>query len=587
MKKIININLSGRLIPIEDAAYEVLKNYLDSLKRHFANEEGKDEILSDIESRIAELFQDKLKNSHCITEEAVNAVIASMGRPEQLDDDQILEGIPAGTAPNTMARPRKRLYRDPDDCILGGVCGGIGAYFNVDPIVFRLIFALLFFGAGTGLLLYIILWIAMPKAITAAEKLEMRGERVDLNNIKNAVKEEMNTVKSKIENVGQDMRNFSQGRGRDLARELGDFVRDLLEGLGRILVFIFKGFFYFLAAVILFAVVVAGIAIAASAAVVLPLKDLLLAGFWQNFLFWPAIIFLIGIPITALLVFLIRRLTQMNRSNRYVNQILISLWILGLVSAICLAISVGKDFKIAYRQETTSLLQQPSKGKLLIKKTESNIELDAVPLFDDVLSISEDTATINNVRLDIERSNSDSFSIQILKSAKGRTVSKAKELVETIEYRYIQDDSVLYLPSSFSIPRNSKFRDQKVLVRIRVPAGKKIEIDPSIARHIRWKKDWPIDWDYDNNDWEGGVNYEMTDHGLYRTDPPTNRTELQAPEQPAAPPAPAPRTRKHLHHVHREKNDTDSYGTESESSVGSEGLSLLFESLFALIKSAL
>src|ERR1700754_4258290 len=115
MKKIININLASRLIPIEDSAYEILRQYLDSLKRYFAREEGADEIVSDIESRIAEIFQDQLKKgAHCITDEDVVAVKAAMGTPEQFEE--AAEGGTQQTAGTQefyeKVRPRKRLYRD-------------------------------------------------------------------------------------------------------------------------------------------------------------------------------------------------------------------------------------------------------------------------------------------------------------------------------------------------------------------------------------------------------------------------------------------------------------------------------------------
>jgi len=203
MKKIINVHLAGLLIPMEDTAYDLLKAYIESLQRHFSQEVGGDEIVSDIETRIGELFQEQLrKGGNCITDADVNAVIAAMGRPEELGGET--EQPSASSQVADGLRPRKRLYRDPDDKILGGVCGGLGAYFGVDPVIFRLVFALLFFGAGTGVLLYLVLWIAVPRARTAAEKLEMRGERVDLQNISQAVKEELSGVKTKAQDLGKE-----------------------------------------------------------------------------------------------------------------------------------------------------------------------------------------------------------------------------------------------------------------------------------------------------------------------------------------------------------------------------------------------
>jgi len=217
MKKIININLASRLISIEDSAYEILRQYLESLKRYFAREAGADEIVSDIEARIAELFQDKLKKgAHCITDEDVEAIKASMGTPEQFEETAGAENTQSGQAQQqetVTGRPRKRLYRDPDNKVLGGVCSGLGAYLNVDPVVFRIIFALLAIGGfGSGILVYFILWIATPEANTAAEKLEMRGERVDLNNIRATVQDEINSLKGQFRNVGGYAKFFAGPR---------------------------------------------------------------------------------------------------------------------------------------------------------------------------------------------------------------------------------------------------------------------------------------------------------------------------------------------------------------------------------------
>src|SRR5690242_3648624 len=149
MKKIININLSSRLIPIEDTAYELLKNYLDSLNRHFGREEGGEEIVGDIENRIAEVFQDKLKKgAHCITDDDVNEMIRVMGRPEQLEEETATrpsEKTASFGAQEQMPPPSgtKRLTRDENDQVVGGVCSGIASYFGIDPVIVRILAFLL------------------------------------------------------------------------------------------------------------------------------------------------------------------------------------------------------------------------------------------------------------------------------------------------------------------------------------------------------------------------------------------------------------------------------------------------------------
>lgn len=187
MKKIININLSGRVIPIEDSAYEKLQQYIESLRRYFANEEGRDEIINDIEGRIAELMSDKVrKGAESITDHDVEDIISSMGRVEDFeaaDQEAAAAGTSAGAGnsssgsqsknesrdqgtASSFTAPKKergRLYRDTNDKFIGGVCSGIAAYLNVDPAIVRILFAIISFGGfGFGILAYIILWIVLP-----------------------------------------------------------------------------------------------------------------------------------------------------------------------------------------------------------------------------------------------------------------------------------------------------------------------------------------------------------------------------------------------------------------------------------------
>jgi len=173
MKKIININFHSRVVPIEESAYEILQQYIDSLRRHFANEEGRDEIISDIENRFAELFSETLKKgAACITDADVNTIIASMGRPEDFGDEESAAagaGADAGQKGSysqqqqtyATSEPR-RLYRAENDKILGGVASGLANYLNIDPAIVRILFVLMCFGGGAGVLLYIILWVVLP-----------------------------------------------------------------------------------------------------------------------------------------------------------------------------------------------------------------------------------------------------------------------------------------------------------------------------------------------------------------------------------------------------------------------------------------
>ena len=176
MNKTLTINISGIVFNIEEDAYENLKNYLAQIKRHFQNEEGCDEIVADIESRLAELLKSKTGASKQVllnsdVEEAINV----MGKPEDFGGEGQAEEKTNTKTAYTGSTGRRRVFRDPDNKVLGGVCSGIANYFDTDPLWIRLALVVMFFGFGSGFLLYIILWVIIPEAKTTAEKLEMRS----------------------------------------------------------------------------------------------------------------------------------------------------------------------------------------------------------------------------------------------------------------------------------------------------------------------------------------------------------------------------------------------------------------------------
>ena len=192
MKRTFTINISGTVFYIEEDAYEVLQKYMVNLKNHFGDSDEGKEIVSDIEARIAEIFTEKSTGGkNAVTLEWVNEVMTTMGTPdsftEEMDDEEPLPG---------QAKRKRRLYRDPQEAVFGGVCGGLAAFFNIDPVIMRIIFVILtFVTSGLGVLVYLILWIAVPKAVNTAQRLEMRGQEVSVKNIEKFIQEEAKAVK--------------------------------------------------------------------------------------------------------------------------------------------------------------------------------------------------------------------------------------------------------------------------------------------------------------------------------------------------------------------------------------------------------
>jgi len=190
MKITVSINLGGYSFNIDEDAYAELKRYLKNLEIHFAGEESSSEILSDIEARMSELFRGRLNSyKHVISIDDVRYAISVLGTPEDISDNEGTSAREKFSSPGYH-----RMYRDPDHRVIGGVCAGMGAYWNIEPWIVRIIFFVLAMMGGLGIVIYLILYIVLPEAKTTAQKIEMKGEPVNIHNIKDSVKKEFDTV---------------------------------------------------------------------------------------------------------------------------------------------------------------------------------------------------------------------------------------------------------------------------------------------------------------------------------------------------------------------------------------------------------
>jgi len=635
MKKVININFQGTIVPIEESSYELLQQYIESLRRHFAHEEGKDEIINDIESRISELFQNRLKSgSTCITDDDVNAIIKNMGRPEDFDEEEnsgnidddkrekakseksennfqgdwnwrgkrlyrdennkILGGVCSGIAAyfgidpvivrivfivsgvgflayillwmfvpesNTVQNGvRKRLYRNPDGKILGGVCSGVGSYFDVNPWLPRFIFLIPFitfifrwghFGPLTfpnflsfsfspgSFIIYIILWLVIPEATTTAEKLEMKGEKVDMNSIKNSVLKEMQEVGQRMGKMGKEMGekmgkmgmeagNMAKEKGADFGKEMHYAAHRSSGVLGNIIVTIFKIFMYFILGCIALAIIVALFAVAIVAIGLFPLKDFVLTDGWQTALAWGTLIFFIAVPVIGIITFIIRRFARVKTTNKFMRYSFTSLWILGIVCFVALITSVGRDFKsFSSLNEQVIPLQNPTVQSLEVMPYQ-NINYRRIGWFNlepfGTFGSTDDTAFIGNVRIRIVKSPTDSFQVTIVKMSNGNTRRYADTLKSLINFNVSQDDSLLMMDKAITINTTDKFRNQYVEATIAVPVGHRIKINKTFGygNRVRFGGFWGgNEWYYYNNDdvndydFSYGIEYIMKDDGLY------------------------------------------------------------------------
>ena len=240
MNKILNINLGGYAFTIDIDAYDQLDAYLRSLNKHFSKSEGHREIMDDIESRIAELFNENTADDKIIGIEEVKNAIRIMGRPEELAEEE--QGN-QGRAYGWSIKTGKRLFRDPENKVIGGVCSGLAAYFGIqDPIWVRLAFAIVFFTMGFGLLAYIILWIAVPEAKNSTDRLLMAGEKANVENIARVVEKGFDDITETIKDFGEEFqskkKSFSRAAGSDRSgstQKWISFLKSMVSGIINVL----------------------------------------------------------------------------------------------------------------------------------------------------------------------------------------------------------------------------------------------------------------------------------------------------------------------------------------------------------------
>ena len=339
MKKTLTVNLGGTVFHIDEDAYRLLDNYLSNLKIHFRKEAGADEIIDDIERRISELFAEKLTaGSQVITITDVEEVIARMGKPEDMEAENDSEPSVGNATRTTIHR---RLYRNPDDKLLGGVISGMAAYLGWDVTLLRLLLlVVLICGVGTLIPVYIVCWLVIPEARTAAEKLSMRGEAVTVENIGKTVTDGFEKVANGVNDYmkSDKPRTFLQKLGDALVMVAGWFFKIFLVIFAIIcspLLFVFGVVFVAL----LFAAVM--VAIGGGAAlismfptfvVILPTSPL------SAIVMYIAGILLVGIPLVSLVWAIFSQIFKWQPMASGLKWTLVILWIVSAaVFGICFA----------------------------------------------------------------------------------------------------------------------------------------------------------------------------------------------------------------------------------------------------------
>lgn len=350
MKKTLTVNLSGLVFHIDEDAYLKLQHYLDSIKAYLNNNMGRDEIIADIENRIAELFSEKKRSVISIVD--VEEVITIMGQPEDYVSEDEEEPRPQGRPYTTSSK--KRLYRDPDNQVLGGVCSGIGHFAAIDPVWVRIIFLALMF-SGLSVIFYFVLWIIIPKAVSTAQKLEMKGKAATFSNIEDFVKESYQNVREDLKNVDfKGAQSKAEKRAKGFFAFLGELFNALFKAIGSVLSFIGEvlgkllGVIIIAITLILLIVITVSFIIGSFIDVNIGNDILMLPGFqyidhnwggpYHPIFYHISMLLTFGIPAFSLLLIALQLLFKnMGRLSGSVKVGMLAVWMLALVAFIVMS----------------------------------------------------------------------------------------------------------------------------------------------------------------------------------------------------------------------------------------------------------
>ena len=482
MNKATNIHLAQTLFSIDEIAYSRLKKYLDQLERLFKNTESAKDILEDIEARIAELFTDLKKDErYVISVEDVEKVIDTLGTPEDLAGEDAEQDSPSPSQP-------KKLFRDPDDRFIGGVARGLSHYVGLDSVWIRLILLILFFSSVGGVVLvYILLWILVPEAKTTAEKLTMKGEPVNVSNIKKKIKEELDQVSEKVKDV--DYENMGS-QLKKKSKDFSDFLLKVVKGIVKILTLLIGVFIIFIAGMVLLGLFISAI-IGSVFSAIIP-HELIQFGLSLNlplFVLGFFALLIVGIPFVFLFMLGLQLLAQnksiMSRMNKL---ILLGLWVLALITLLVFGIVETKSFAISAKQNSVEMLDQQTADTLKVYLNNDHKLMETVTVFNHFTLIEDEDENQyrldRNVRININQNNANTIELSVEKNARGWQQKQAIQNAKAIEYKYDYFDHQLILDGFWLSPIENKTDPENVHLNLLIPQGQYIYLDQDLGKYM-------------------------------------------------------------------------------------------------------
>ena len=499
MNKTIIININGIVFHIEEDAYEVLKNYMTDVKRHFIDSADSLEITTDIENRIAEMFTEILarENKQVIVEQDVHTVITQMGTVEDFASvDE--EGNPAPQPSFGAKVNNRRLFRDPDDHLIGGVCSGIANYFEIQAVWIRLAFVLAFICWGTGLLAYIILWIVVPKAITRADRMAMKGEPLDLQGFKKNFEDEIKNVHGRFNDLHHEARPVIY-KTRDFVGDFFDHLRVFLTGAGRVLVKIL-GICILLTCVGFIIALIIGVFayFAYGNTGIYHIFPFNIINRQYNFPFMAGSFLLLALPLLAIILLIIRLIFDRTTLNRATGFTLLMLWMASLMVVIYYSVQIAAEFRSSgtisqtinvtpsadsvyyLKMNNVRYLSKDDSAMLDIKhgfmgKTIVDSDND----FDD-----DDNNISRNISINIEKSDVPQPVLVESFTSRGRNYTDALINTRNISYRFNQTGNNLTFDRHIRITGDNLWRGQELRLTLKIPMNAKLVIDDEADRYL-------------------------------------------------------------------------------------------------------
>jgi len=530
MNKTVNINLGGMFFHIDEDAYLKLTRYFDAIKRSLNNSSGQDEIIKDIEMRVSELLTEKQKSEkHVVGLKDVDEVIAVMGQPE----DYIIEEETQSNQSyaNTGNRKNKKLYRDKENGMLGGVATGLGHYFGVDAVWIKILFLIFVFaGFGTGILAYFVLWVVTPEAVTTSEKLEMTGEPVTISNIEKKVREEIESLSDKFKNADYDkMGNQVKSGAERVSSSVGDFIMTGFKIFAKLL-----GVILILGGItILFFLLIGVFTLGTNVFIDFPWQNFVEAGNFTEYPIWSfglLMFFAVGIPFFFMTLLGFKLLAPNTKTiGNIAKYTLLAIWIIAI--AITISIGIKQATEVSYDNkmvEKKAIAIQPT-DTLFVKFKYNNYfakDLNHHREFEFVQdSANNQLIYSTNVRLRVLHTDEKAPYIQIEKSARGNSFTAAKKRAEKINYNVEIRGNQLILDNYFLTDVKNKFRGQEVEIYLYLPEGQLFKPDSSVE-------------DYDDSDdnffnlhFSGNYNYKVEGSKIKCLNCPVDENEFEDVEE--------------------------------------------------------